>query len=58
MELFGIVSNGKFWEFGKLVNDNFEKNVKLYSISNLEELFSAINYIFQKVIYYTGLTQT
>jgi hypothetical protein len=48
MELFGIVSNGKFWEFGKLVNDNFEKNIKLYSISNLEELFSAINYIFQE----------
>jgi hypothetical protein len=49
MELFGIVSNGKFWEFGKLVNDNFEKNIKLYSISNLDELFSAINYIFKKI---------
>jgi hypothetical protein len=48
MELFGIVSNGKFWEFGKLVNENFEKNIKLYSISNLEELFAAINYIFQQ----------
>ncbi len=48
MELFGIVSNGKFWEFGKLVNENFEKNIKLYSISNLEELFAAINYIFKQ----------
>jgi hypothetical protein len=47
-ELFGIVSNGKFWEFGKLLNDCFEKNIKLYSISNLEELFAAINYIFKQ----------
>ena len=50
MDLFGIVSNGKFWEFGKLTNENFEKNIKFYTISNLEELFSAINYIFQKFI--------
>jgi hypothetical protein len=49
IDLFGIVSNGKFWEFGKLHNDNFEKNIKLYSISNWEELFSAINYLFQQV---------
>jgi hypothetical protein len=48
IEIFGIVSNGKFWEFGKLITDNFTKNIKLYSISNLEELFAAINYLFQK----------
>jgi hypothetical protein len=48
MDLFGIVSNGKFWEFGLLKNDSFTKNIKLYSISNLEELFAAINYIFKQ----------
>lgn len=47
-ELFGIVSNGKFWEFAKLLNDCFEKNIKFYSIANLEELFAAINYLFQQ----------
>ncbi len=48
MELFGIVSNGKFWEFGQLKNDSFTKNIKLYSISNVEELLAAINYIFKQ----------
>jgi hypothetical protein len=47
-EIFGIVSNGKFWEFGRLLGNGFEKNIKLYSISDLKELFSAINYVFQK----------
>jgi hypothetical protein len=47
-EIFGIVSNGKFWEFGRLLENSFEKNIKLYTISNLEELFSAVNYVFQK----------
>jgi roadblock/LC7 domain-containing protein len=47
-EIFGIVSNGKFWEFGRLLENSFEKNIKLYTISNLEELFAAVNYVFQK----------
>lgn len=48
MEIFGIVSNGKFWEFGRLWCHNFEKNIKLYSISDLEDLFAALNYVYQK----------
>ena len=47
-EIFGIVSNGKFWEFGRLLENSFEKNIKLYTISNLEDLFAAVNYVFQK----------
>ena len=47
-EIFGIVSNGKFWEFGRLLENSFEKNIKLYTISTLEELFAAVNYVFQK----------
>jgi roadblock/LC7 domain-containing protein len=47
-EIFGIVSNGKFWELGRLLENSFEKNIKLYTISNLEELFAAVNYVFQK----------
>jgi hypothetical protein len=48
MEVFGIVSNGKFWEFGRLWRDSFEKNIKLYNISDLDNLFAALNYIYQK----------
>ena len=46
--LFGIVSNGKIWEFGKLILDRFIKNIKSYSISDLDELFGAINYVFEQ----------
>lgn len=45
--LHGIVSNGKIWEFGKLEEGNFIKNIQEYSISNLERLFGALNYIFE-----------
>ncbi|MEE6162542.1 hypothetical protein U9R62_14610 [Cylindrospermopsis raciborskii DSH] len=34
--LYGIVSNGKIWEFSKLEEDNFVKNIEEYSISNLD----------------------
>ncbi|WP_309242723.1 hypothetical protein [Limnofasciculus baicalensis] len=46
--LFGIVSNGKIWEFGKLSLDRFVKNIKSYYISDLDELFGAINYLFDQ----------
>ncbi|MEB3144940.1 MAG: hypothetical protein VKL02_02220 [Cylindrospermopsis raciborskii 1523720] len=45
--LYGIVSNGKIWEFSKLEEDNFVKNIEEYSISNLERLFGVLNYIFE-----------
>ncbi len=46
--VFGIVSNGKNWEFGKLEKDKFTKNKKLYSIQQLDQLFGAINYIYRQ----------
>lgn len=46
--IFGIVSNGIMWQFGKLELDLFTQNKRFYSIQDLEELFSAINYIFQQ----------
>ncbi|WP_017306833.1 hypothetical protein [Spirulina subsalsa] len=46
--VFGIVSNGKNWEFGKLEGSNFTKNKEFYSIQSLDHLFSAIHYIFRQ----------
>jgi hypothetical protein len=51
LNLFGVVSNGKFWEFGQLKNDCFQKNNQDYSLYPLEELFAALNYIFQHCKY-------
>ena len=46
--IFGIVSNGKYWEFGKLEEALFTQNQAQYLIQNLEQLFAIINYIFQQ----------
>jgi hypothetical protein len=47
-EVFGIASNGKLWEFGKLKNNLFTKHQKSYLIDDLDKLASAVNYIFHQ----------
>ncbi len=48
MIVFGIVSNGKIWQFGKLTADVFTKNKNIYVIQDLDKLFAAVNYVFQE----------
>jgi len=47
LTVFGITSNGKFWQFGKLEGDTFTRNKTFYSIQEIEHLFAAVNFIFQ-----------
>jgi hypothetical protein len=44
--IFGIVSNGKVWEFGQLLANQFAKNIKVYTIYDLDCLMNAINGVF------------
>jgi hypothetical protein len=44
--LFGIVTNAERWEFAKLQHSIFTKNINGFQIENLDDLFSAINYLF------------
>ncbi|NER22164.1 MAG: hypothetical protein F6J86_05970 [Symploca sp. SIO1B1] len=44
--VFGIVSNGITWEFGRLKADTFAKDTQIYTIRELAKLMAAINYIF------------
>lgn len=46
--VFGIVSNGDRWQFGKLEGSEFTKNKEFYTIQSLDRLFSAVHYIFQQ----------
>jgi hypothetical protein len=48
IDIFGIVSNGEVWQFGKLKNKVFIKNDRSYLINDLDKLFAAINYLFQQ----------
>ncbi|MFN0202025.1 MAG: hypothetical protein ACKVTZ_10930, partial [Bacteroidia bacterium] len=42
LPVFGIISNGETWKFGKLVNNQFIENETFYDLSNLDDLFSAL----------------
>lgn len=44
--LFGMVSNGKLWEFGVLQKNMFTKNRKYYVLKDLRELMGAVNFLF------------
>lgn len=46
--IFGIVSNGATWQFGKLEGQIFTQNITPYTIYELDKLFGAVNYIFQQ----------
>jgi len=46
--IFGIVSNGKVWEFAKLSDRSFTKNIKPYRVADLDELIGAVNYVFEQ----------
>ena len=47
-DVFGIVSNGGVWQFGKLKLNSFTKNKQSYLIDDLNRLFATINYVFQQ----------
>lgn len=46
--IFGITSNGDRWQFGKLEGEHFTRNITFYTIQELDQLFNAVNYIFQQ----------
>ncbi len=46
--VFGIVSNGERWQFGKLEKEVFTRNTTFYSIQEIDKLFAAVNYVFQE----------
>ena len=48
ISIFGIVSNGINWEFGKLEGNRFTHHPAPQSIFELKSLFSMVNYLFQQ----------
>ena len=45
--VYGIVSDGTSWQFGRLVGDAFTQNRTNFSVDNLPMLFGAINAVFK-----------
>jgi len=47
--VYGIVTDGRFWEFGKLVKEVFLQNSEAYSVDNLAQLFGVLHFLFQSI---------
>ena len=47
--IYGIVTDGELWKFGKLTGTTFISNLEAYTVGDLAELFGAINFIFQSI---------
>ncbi|MBF0101376.1 MAG: hypothetical protein HQK77_10760 [Desulfobacterales bacterium] len=47
LPVYGIVTDGRFWEFGKLVKNQFIQNSEAYSVDQLNLLFGALHFLFQ-----------
>ncbi len=48
ISIFGITSNGSFWQIGKLEGNIFTRNLAPYTLYDIDNLASAINYIFRE----------
>lgn len=45
--VFGVVTNGELWQFGKLEQQQFTRQRRFYGLQDLEELFARLNFMFQ-----------
>ncbi len=45
--VYGIVSDGKLWEFGRLAGDAFTRNRTSVTMDNLPALFGAVDFVFK-----------
>ena len=46
--VYGIVTDGTLWEFGRLVNDTFTRNRTNFTLANLPILFGAVDSVFKE----------
>ena len=48
--VYGIVTDGKSWEFGRLVGDAFTQNITPFLLVNFPALFGALDAVFKAAI--------
>jgi hypothetical protein len=46
--IFGSVSGGEVWRFGKLEGKTLFQDPRSFTVTHLDELFAALNYVFQQ----------
>ena len=48
LTLYGIATNGRFWEFGKLEGTTFTREVQVFLWSRPQELCGALHFVFEQ----------
>ncbi len=46
--MYGIVTTGLFWEFGRLQGTRFVQDLQRFTLSDLDRLCAAVNYMFEQ----------
>lgn len=49
LTIYGIVTDGQVWQFGKLERDIYTENEKLFTLDGLAELLGALDYAHQQM---------
>ncbi|OQX23169.1 MAG: hypothetical protein BWK80_27390 [Desulfobacteraceae bacterium IS3] len=52
--VYGIVTDGKLWEFGRLTKNIFIKNKEGYTVHHLTRLFGALDFVFSSAAEHIG----
>ncbi len=52
-EVYGVVTDGDLWQFGKLLAEIFTKNSENYTVDNLPRLLGALDFILQEAAKHT-----
>jgi len=47
--VYGIVTDGTLWQFGRLIGDTFTQNRTDFTLANLPTLFGAVDSVFKSV---------
>ena len=47
--VYGIVTDGTLWQFGRLIGDTFTQNRTDFTWANLPALFGAVDSVFKSV---------
>lgn len=50
LPLYGVVTDGRHWEIGRLLGDTFVQNSEAYDVDDLPALFGALHFVFQAAI--------
>ncbi len=50
LPVYGIVTDGQLWQFGRLVEQQFTLNKASVASSDLAKLFSSLNHLFQQAV--------